>query len=287
MSDKDIEREVLDHAGAAGATAVGVALYDYERSDEWEVHGDQWFHAASTIKVPVLLGVFDAIEQGRLQPHSRVHIRNRFLSIVDGSPYQVESERDANAAVHSAIGKMLTIHELAWHMITTSSNLATNLLLDVVGLDAIRDTLERLNLDGIELKRGVEDICAWEAGINNRVTATGLLHALRAIEEKRAISATASEEMLVILNGQEFKRGIPAGLPEDARVAHKTGEMSTVAHDAGIVYLEGREPYVLVVLTEWPAHEGKRQDTIASISRSIYKRVAGRSASAESERANA
>ena len=188
MSDKTFRHEVLLLAEQAGAKDIGLALYDYEHRTGWSLHGDQWFHAASTIKVPVLLGVYDAIERGELQPHSRVHIRNRFLSIVDGTPYQVESERDANAVVHDNIGKMLTVHELAWHMITTSSNLATNLLLDIVGLESIQETLTRLKLDGIELKRGVEDITAWEAGINNLVTASGLLRALLAIEEKRAIS---------------------------------------------------------------------------------------------------
>lgn len=278
MSKSEFEQELLALGESAGAKAVAVAFYDYEQSEGWSVNGDRWFHAASTIKVPVLLGVFDAIEQGRFQPHSRLHVRNRFHSIVDGSPYSVESERDANAAVHNAIGKMLTIRELAWHMITTSSNLATNLLLDIVGIDNTQETLQRLKLDGIELKRGVEDIAAWEADLNNRVTADGLVDALRAIEEKRAISAGASEEMLVILNGQEFNRGIPAGLPDSARVAHKTGEMSTVAHDAAIIYLENREPYVLVILTEWAPHEGKRHDTIASISRLVYRTVAGEKA---------
>ncbi len=273
MSDTEFKREISKVAEQAGARAVGVALYDYEHNTARDTDGDRWFHAASTIKVPVLLGVFSAVEEGRLQPHSRVHVRNRFLSIVDGSAYTVESERDANAAVHSAIGKMLTVQDLAWHMITTSSNLATNLLLDLVGLSVIQDTLDRLGLDGIELRRGVEDIKAWEAGINNRVTANGLLGALRAIEEERAISPAASAAMLTILNGQEFKRGIPAGLPDSARVAHKTGEMSTAAHDAGIVYLDGRAPYVLVVLTEWDAQEGRRQDTIASVSRVVYRQV--------------
>ncbi|MEO5509372.1 MAG: serine hydrolase [Longimicrobiales bacterium] len=273
MNDAEFRHEVLQVGEAAGASGVGVALYDYERKASLTVNADRWFHAASTIKVPVLLGVFDAIEQGRLQPHSRVHVRNRFLSIIDGSPYSVEAERDANAVVHQATGKMLTVQELAWHMITTSSNLATNLLLDIVGLEELQDTLHRLGLAGIELRRGVEDLKAWEAGINNRVTATGLLDALRAIEEKRAITAAASDHMLRILNAQEFNRGIPAGLPDSARVAHKTGEMSTAAHDAGIVYLKGHEPYVLVVMTEWPAQEGRRQDTIAAISRAAYRHV--------------
>ena len=274
MNDHNFRRELIDLAENARAEAIGVAMYDYEQRTGWSVHGDEWFHAASTIKVPVLLGVFDAIDQGRLELHSRVHVRNRFLSIADGSMYRVEGGRDANSAVHAAVGKMLTVQELSHHMITTSSNLATNLLLEVVGLESIQQTLRDLKLDGIELVRGVEDIVAWEKGINNRVTANGLLRALRSIEEKRAISREASDHMLEILHAQEFRRGIPAGLPEGVRVANKTGEMSTVAHDAGLVYIEGRKPYALVILTEWEANAGKRQEMIASVSRAVYGLIA-------------
>jgi beta-lactamase class A len=259
----------------AGASSIAVAAHDFEHRTAWCLNSDRWFHAASTIKVPVLLGVFDAIEQGRFAPFSRVHVRNRFLSIADGTPFRVQSNRDANADVHAALGKTMMIRELAEHMIVTSSNLATNLLLDIVGLAEIQATLQRLHLHGIDLVRGVEDEAAWAKGINNRITADGLCDALRLIEERRAISERASEQMLDILHKQRFKSGIPAGLPDDARVAHKTGEMSTVAHDGGIVYLNGRDSYVLVILTEWEQGGDRRQQTIARISRSIYEYMAG------------
>ena len=258
-----------------GAEAVGVAYYDYHHRIGWGYKADRWFHAASTIKVPVLLGVFDAIEQGKLMPHSRVHVRNRFLSVVDGSPYRVEASRDANADVQSAIGRTMQIRELARHMIVTSSNLATNLLIDVIGLDAIQKSIARFGLHGIELRRGVEDMVAWEKTINNRVTADGLLSTLRVIQEEEHFSQELRAEMLDILHAQEFRSGIPAGLPENARVANKTGEISTVAHDAGIVFLPNREPYIVVVLTEWQAdssHSG-RKETIARISKAIYEQV--------------
>jgi len=113
----------------SGARALSVALHDAETGFELHYNAERWFHAASTIKVPILLGVFAAIDRGDLLPHSRVHVRNRFLSVVEGVPFRVESGRDANSAVHGAIGKMMRVDELAYHMITTSSNLATNLLL--------------------------------------------------------------------------------------------------------------------------------------------------------------
>jgi beta-lactamase class A len=256
----------------SGAKAIAVALHDLETGFDLRYKQDRWFHAASTIKVPILLGAFAAIDRGELLPHSRVHIRNRFLSVVEDIPFRVESDRDANSAVHNAIGKMMRVDELAYHMITTSSNLATNLLLGVIGTDAVNQTLRELDVDeGIELRRGVEDELAFEKNINNRVTAEGLLRILVMLAEGKAFSPALSRRMMDILHGQEFNQGIPARLPKGARVAHKTGEISTVAHDAGVVYLPKRKPYVLVILTEWDASATGRSRTIAAISHAIYE----------------
>ena len=273
MGGNDLRRKIIAIGEDAGARSVGVAFHDYETRTGWSYHGDTWFHAASTIKVPVLVGVFGAIHEGRVTTESRLHVRNRFLSVHDGQPYRVGADRDANSAVHANIGRTMKIRELAHHMISTSSNLATNLLVDLVGVKDIQGTLDSLGINGIEFHRGVEDERAWEAGLNNRVTANGLLEILRRIAEKRAFSEEASEQMLAILHDQEFKSGIPAGLPDTARVAHKTGEISSVAHDAGIVFLPDREPYVIVILTEWDTGTGGRSETIARISKQVYQNV--------------
>src|SRR3954463_1820858 len=186
MTAAKLRDTVLRIGEDANASAIAVAAYDFEHHTTWSLNASRWFHAASTIKVPVLLAVYEAIEQHRFEPYSRVHVRNRFLGLVDGRPFRVGPESDANAAVHAALGRMLTVHELAEHMIVTSSNLATNLLLDLVGIDAARASLARLHVGGIDLRRGVKDGVAWESGLNNRVPAAGLLDALRLIEEGKA-----------------------------------------------------------------------------------------------------
>ena len=257
----------------AGARSVAVAYYDYETRTEWDYRGDEWVHAASTIKVPILLGVFGAAHRGVLSVDSRVHVRNRFISVADGKPFRVESGRDANSEVHRHLGKTMKVRELAYHMIVTSSNLATNLLIDLVGLDEMRAALDFLRVTGVRLHRGVEDERAWEKGINNEVTARGLISVLRPIEEGTAFSVESSAHMLEILHDQEFRSGIPAGVPEGARVANKTGEISTVAHDAAIVYLPDRKPYAVVVLTEWEVGTSGRSDTIARVSRAVYEHL--------------
>jgi len=258
----------------SGAKAIAVALHDSETGFELHYHADRWFHAASTIKVPILLGVFAAIDRGELLPHSRVHVRNRFLSVIENIPFRVESGRDSNSAVHNAIGKMMRVDELAYHMITTSSNLATNLLLGVIGPVSVTETLKQLHVDqGIDLKRGVEDELAFEKRINNMVTANGLLRILVMLSEGKAFSTALSRRMMDILHGQEFNQGIPARLPKAARVAHKTGEISTVAHDAGVVYLPKRKPYSLVILTEWDPSSSGRSRTIAAISHTVFEQL--------------
>ena len=278
MSSKSSERlgEQVDKiAKDAGAERYGVAFHDYESGESWHRNGGDWFHAASTIKVPVLVGVFAAIEDQDLTVDSRIHVRNQFYSVVDGTPFRIDSSRDANPEVHALIGKSMRLSELARHMIVTSSNLATNLLLDAVGLDRVQRTLAELGVDGVELRRGVEDERAYEEGIINRVTADGLVRVLGLIEERKAISPEACDHMLDILHEQEFRSGIPAGVPDDARVANKTGEISTVAHDTGLVYPRGREPYALAILTEWKASRSSgRRESLARISRAVYDHLA-------------
>lgn len=255
------------------ARALAVGLDDLETGLQFRYRADRWFHAASTIKLAVLLGVFAAVHRGKLVPQSRLHVRNRFRSAYDGSAFRVLSERDADSVVQDAIGKTMRVGDLARNMIIRSSNLATNLLLDLLGIELLQRVLDEHALAGIDLRRGVEDELAFEHGINNRVTADGLVQLLRLIAEERALSPELSRAMLDILHDQEFRSGIPAGLPADARVAHKTGEISTVAHDAGIVYLPHRKPYIVAILSEWEPETAGRTPTIAAASYMIYEHL--------------
>ena len=259
----------------AGVRALAVAVYDTETHASFRRDADRWFHAASTIKVAILVGVYAAIHHGWLLPHSRLHVRNRFTSAVDGALFHVSAERDANPDVQAAIGKMMRISDLALHMIATSSNLATNLLLDLVGLETVQRALDELGVVGIDVRRGVEDERAFERGINNRVTADGLVQLLRIIAEERAFSPALSRDMLELLHAQEFRNGIPARLPSAVRVAHKTGDISTIAHDAGVVYAPGRKPYVVAILTEWARDATRRSATIAEASHAVFEALAG------------
>jgi len=253
---------------------LGIAFYDYETTIGWSYNADTYFHAASTMKLAVLLGVFREIDREQLTLDSPVHVRNRFTSIVNQQPFMLALDRDADPSVYANLGKTMSVYELAYHMITTSSNLATNLLIEVIGVPTVQRALEELEIHGMKVIRGVEDQGAFDAGLNNEVTARGLLALLKIICEERAYSVAASQKMLEILHDQQYKSGIPKWLPKAARVAHKTGNISSVHHDAGIVYLEGRKPYVLVVLSAFDPQTG-RSSAVAEVSRDIFQTLAG------------
>ena len=248
---------------------LGIAYYDSQTTLQWSYNADTLFHAASTIKIAVLLGVYAQVARGELTPESPVHVRNRFTSIVDGRPFSIDpGPMDGEVAKRE--GRTMTIYELSYEMITKSSNLATNLLIDVVGIDRIKQCLDDLRIDGIVMVRGVQDEAAFQAGINNLVTANGVLRLLRMIADGRAYSPEVCAQMLEIMLDTRAKSGIPAGVPRDASVAHKTGNISTVHHDAGIVYIGNRRPYFLVVLTQFPAEVG-RSTAVAEVSHGIFE----------------
>lgn len=268
-SEVSLYRNVLKIKEEHELENLGISFYDGETTIQWAYGGDVYFHAASTMKLAVLLGVFRQVERGELSLDAPVHVRNRFTSIVNQEPFMLDLSRDADPNVYGHLGKTLTVRELAYWMITLSSNLATNLLVEVIGVQTIQHALDELDIDGVRILRGVEDSRAFDAGLNNEVTANGLLKLLRQIAEGRAYSQAACDEMMKIMLDQQYRSGIPAGLPKAARVAHKTGNISTVHHDAGIVFVEGRKPYVLVILTQFAAETG-RGTAVADVSRDIF-----------------
>ena len=256
------------------ARAIAVAVHDLETGLRFSLNGDRWFHAASTIKVAVLLAVFRAADEGRLRLDDSLHVRNRFFSAAGGSVFHVTPDRDATPELYHSIGRTTRISALAHAMISGSSNLATNLLLDFISVDYARKVLRDAHVHSVELRRGVEDHAAHEQGINNEATANGLLTLLAAIRGD-FLSNESKQGVIRILLEQRFNSMIPARLPPHAAVAHKTGEISTACHDVGIVYLPEREPYIAVILSEFDSDRDGRRETVAAISELIYHCLVG------------
>src|SRR4029077_14068357 len=232
LADSSITlREVLEKlARESKARAVAVALLDFESGFRFSLAGDRCFHAASTIKLAVLLAIFRAADEGRLRLDDSLHVRNRFVSAANGSLFRVDPSSDAMPELYQKIGRTAKISALTEGMIVASSNLATNLLLDFLGVEYARNILRDAQVSGVELRRGVEDRAAHEKGIDNEATADGLLTLLSALRGDFLRKKT-KEQAINVLRAQRFNSMIPAGLPAHATVAHKTGEISTACHD--------------------------------------------------------
>jgi beta-lactamase class A len=239
------------------------------------------FHAASTMKIPVMLEVLRSVEAGRISLDQGVLLENRFQSIVDGSPYSLDAGDDSDSSMYARIGTRVPVRELMERMIVRSSNLATNALIALVGADRANATAHALGASRIRVLRGVEDGKAFAAGLNNTTTSADLAVLLERIERNEALSAGSARLMKEILLRQEFNGEIPAGLPKGTPVAHKTGSITATLHDAAIVYPPGRRPYVLVVLTRRISDEATARTLIADISRLVWEHATGASRVAE------
>jgi beta-lactamase class A len=262
--------EIEKLISASGAEVVGLAVYDLETKQTLLINERISMHAASTMKLPVMMEIFRQSEEKKLSLREPIEVKNKFYSIVDGSDYRLNKDDDSDEEVYRRIGQKMTVLELMEHMITWSSNLATNLLIERVTPDKVMKLMAEVGASDIRVLRGVEDTKAFEAGKNNTTTAYDLMLLLRLIAENKFQSKRACEKMVEILMGQHFNEGIPAGLPTGARVAHKTGDITKHNHDAGIVYPAGGKPYVIVVLTKGIADHKRSSKLIADISHTVY-----------------
>lgn len=250
---------------------VGVAFRTLDGKSEWYFHADDTFHAASTMKIPVMIELFHQVRDGKLKLEDSLPIKNEFHSLVDGSIYKLNPADDSETDLYKAEGQTRTLRQLCELMITVSSNFATNLLIEKLGVENIRASVHALHADGMSVLRGVEDQKAFDKGMNNTTTARGLEQLLDAIARCEAVDPESSSQMIEILEAQKFNEGIPAGLPAGTRVAHKTGEITKIHHDAAIVFAP--RPFVLVILVRGLADMKDSSALMAEITRELSHAV--------------
>lgn len=252
---------------------MSVAFLDLQTGDSLLVDAHVRMHAASTMKVPVMMELFRRAGAGELPMNAPIHVRNEFISIADGGTYRLSADDDSDGELYRRVGEVMTLRELVERMITRSSNLATNLLIAEARPARIAQTMERIGARDMHVLRGVEDQAAYDAGMNNTTTAYALMRVMRAVQDPAVVGEPAAREMQAILGRQEFTEIIPAGLPEGTRVANKTGNITRIAHDAAIVYPPGRAPYVLVVLTRGFADSDAAARAGRDVSRAVWAHV--------------
>jgi beta-lactamase class A len=208
--------------------------------------------AASTLKVAVLAAVYRAVDAGRLDLDQTVTVINEFPSATTAPPYGCDRRHDSDEQVWLRLGEAVRLGWLARRMIVRSSNLATNLVLGVVGRPAVREALAVAGTRRMAVERGIEDSAASEAGLANVTTAADLAALLSATALETIASAPACHAMLEILAAQELRDDLPAGLPPGTRVAVKNGWLTGIRHSAGVIFPDDAPPFVLAVCMSTP-----------------------------------
>lgn len=250
-----------------------VAFKDLATGREILINEHETFHAASTMKTPVMIEAFKQAEAGRFSLDDSLMVKNEFRSIVDSSTYSLDAEDDSEKKLYEQVGKKRTVSALIYDMIIVSSNLATNMVIELVDAKKVTQTMREIGANDIQVLRGVEDSKAFQKGLNNTTTAYDLMLIFEKIAKDEMVSKTASEAMTRILLDQRFKEIIPARLPADVKVAHKTGSIGGVRHDSGIVLLPDGHKYVLVILSKKLEDEKSAVNAMAAVSEMIYKSV--------------
>ncbi len=254
---------------------ICVAVSDLETGGEIFVNADEGMHPASTMKVCVMMEVFRQAQAGVFGLDDSIALTNSFKSIVDGSDFALGMADDSETSLYEKIGGRESIRELTRLMIVHSSNLATNVLMEKVGTARVDAFMRELDIRDLHVIRMIEDNKAYRLGMNNGTSARALTHMMRLIAEEKVVSREASREMIQILLGQEFNESIPALLPADVKVAHKTGWTGSFFHDTGIVCAENRKPYVITILTRGFAQDDEKgaHDCMARVSKLVFEEI--------------
>ena len=275
-STDSLRARIEERIAAVPGARVAIVLHDLADRFDLRIAADSSFHAASTMKVPVMIELFRRIDAGALSLDQGVLVVNQFGSIVDGSSYSLDANDDSDSSVYAMIGRRMSVRELIEHMIIHSSNLATNTLIALVGAAHADSTAHALGATRMRVLRGVEDQKAYDRGLNNTTTAGDLAALMLAIERGQAASRGSCATMRDIMLREVYSGEIPAGLPPGTPVAQKTGWITATLHDAAIVYPPGRTPYVLVVLTSNIPDEKVAGSLIADVSRLVWEYTSAR-----------
>ncbi len=263
------EKIIKEIDNTQGIFAVAFCEVDNEEN-EIIINGNEIFHAASTMKTPVMVEVFRQASLGKFSLDDSLLVKNEFHSIVDGSTYSLDINDDSDDKIYSQIGTKRKIYDLVYDMITVSSNLATNLLIELVDAQNVTETMKNYGLENIKVLRGVEDIKAFQLGMINTINASDLMQLYKLIASLKILNEKSCDQMINILLDQKIKDKIPRFLPDNVKVAHKTGSITAVEHDSGIIFLPNGRKYILVILSKNLESSAEGKEVIGRISKLIY-----------------
>jgi beta-lactamase class A len=222
-------------------------------------------NAASTMKVAVMVTAYRLADEGLLDLDAPVLVHDEFASASGEGTYRSTADYDNDPQPWALIGQTAPLRWLVRRMIVRSSNLATNLVLEQVGLDSVRRTWARAGATHSIVSRGIQDYAAAGAGMRNLVTAKDLAGLMCAIGLRKAASKKSCQEMLDVLLSQEVTEDIVQGLPPGTAVAHKNGWIEDIRHSAALVLPTDAPTFALVVCVSAPLASDEACEVVAKV----------------------
>jgi beta-lactamase class A len=253
----------------------GVYFKDLGSGAELAVRADEEFHPASTLKIWVMIKVYQDVHEGRYRLDDEVDVVKTFMSAArrDPKPFGVEPATKEMAA---AVGKRIKVRSLVEHMITVSDNLATNNLIRLAGGPReVTACMVRYGVTRSDVRRYIMDDQAFEEGLSSAAFPRDFGLILEKLAGGEVVSRAASREMLEVMSRLKDNDMLPGRLPKPVRVAHKTGAISKVRNDAGLVTLTDGRRYVAAFFSRGLADDKKGGACLAEASRVLYDFVAG------------
>jgi len=251
-----------------------VARVSGEESPRVAVDHDSRHYSASIMKLPILVAAHRLAERGVLDLDRPVRVHDDFESRNPGHRFTMNPDEDSDPATWAALGADVPLGELVHRMVAVSGNMATNVVLDEVGIDEVASVLMDAGCsEQTTIVRGIEDYLARDVGLDNLITADDMARLLVALADGRLAGPDATTACEHTLQAQEYRNGIPAGLPDGVLVGNKTGWISGVNHDVALVRAPGLPPVALAVLVSAPGTEDERQAGIARIAAAAWAEV--------------
>jgi beta-lactamase class A len=248
----------IEKAARAYPARVAVIVKDLSRGFTYSYHGDDLFPSASLIKVPIMVGVFEKIHNGRLSLHSKLKLRR---STRMGGSGSIKWRSD---------GTRFTVRQLLEQMMQRSDNTAMLLLIDEIGMGFLQNFFPTMGLVYTEIYPEGLRLTSGRVRYENYTTAREMAMLFEKAYRGELVNNFASELMLDIMKGKKGKTRLAKKLPVGWEIAHKTGLLRRSCHDVGVVYSPNGD-YVIAVLTGRNASYARAKDFITRVGEITYK----------------
>lgn len=231
-----------------------------------EINPDVYYHAASTFKAPVLFASVHLMQEGILKMNDPVPVKNEFPSIRSKTPFSVPVGNWSKDQTPAKIGREVPLSFLLRDMIEYSSNIATNLVLEKIGIKDVEREIKEIGIKDIELRRLVYDLSAHERCIDNMLSARSLAELYRTLDNPDIWEKESRDYLLETLALPIHRETFPALITDDIQLAHKPGSTGQVVHDAGRFLPPDGQPYYLAVMTAYYDDKETIRESIAEVS---------------------